>query len=81
MNIVRMAMIAPHAVGDGRAVCRGRSSETRRARHAKCTIRSAPRPQRASWRQAMIEAYPIIGMALFLAYFVWMLVSNVHFAR
>lgn len=81
MNIVRMATISPHVVGDSRAVYRGRSSESRRERHAKRTIRSAPRPQRATWRQALIEAYPIVGMALFLAYFVWMLVSNMHFAR
>lgn len=81
MNIVRMAMISPHVVGDGRAVCRGTPSETRSARQAIRTIRSAPRLKQATWRRALIEAYPIVGLALFLAYFVWMVVSNMHFAR
>lgn len=80
MNIVRMALISPHAVSDGRAVSHRRITETRSARDVKRVIQRTRRPRRAAWRQALIEAYPIVGMALFLAYFVWLLVSHIHFA-
>lgn len=73
MTMMRTAMISPEILGRTNTCNHSfsRSREVvRRARRAPC----------GGWRQALIEAYPIVGIAMLLAYFAWTLVARTYVA-
>ena len=73
MTMIRTAMISPEILGRTNSFSHNFS-------HSRKVVRRARRAPRVSWRQALIEAYPIVGMAMLLAYFVWTLVARTYVA-
>ncbi len=73
MTMMRTAMISPEILGRTKSFNHSFSRSRKVARRA-------PRSPRVGWRQALIEAYPIIGIAMLLAYFAWTLVARTYVA-
>ena len=78
MTIMRTAMISPQIAGEGGAVHRLAATQVYEG-----TSRPRKIAQAASssvWRRAVIEGYPIAGLALLIAYFARTLLLSVQLA-
>ena len=73
MTMMRTVMMPPAIIGRTNSF----SHNFSRSRKVVSRARRAPR---GGWRQALIEAYPIVGMAMLLAYFAWALVARTYVA-
>lgn len=71
MTMIRTAMVSPEILGRT-------NSFTHSISRSRNVVWRAPRAPRGGRRQALIEAYPIIGMAMLLAYFVWALGAQTY---
>ena len=73
MSIVRMAMIPGHVYPAHRTLRRRRTREsTSRLRKSA----SLGRQNRFEWRTLLAEAYPVMGLALIVAYVLWALLAG-----
>lgn len=75
MSIVRMAMI-PGYVYPTQSVLRP-ARKTGGANHLR-QPRVTGRQNRFDWRRLVVEAYPVIGLAVIVGYVLWVLFLGAH---